>query len=61
MARGPALVCDLLPAIEPVLQTGLDPHVLGRLERMKLLARPYMEAIRAREAGTAHYLRCARS
>jgi hypothetical protein len=35
-ARGAALVCDLLPAIEPVLQTGVDPHVLERLERMKL-------------------------
>jgi hypothetical protein len=33
------LVCDLLPAIEPVLQTGVDAHVLERLERMKVLAR----------------------
>jgi len=55
MARGPGLVCDLLPAIEPVLQTGIDPHVLERVERMKLLSRRHMAEIRAREAGTAHY------
>jgi hypothetical protein len=54
-ARGEALVCDLLPAIEPVLQTGVDPHVLGRLEAMKLGARTYMQGVREREAGTAIY------
>jgi hypothetical protein len=53
--RGDGLVCDLLPAIEPVLQTGIDPHVLERLERMKLLARRYMAAVREREQGVAYY------
>jgi hypothetical protein len=55
MARGPALVCDLLPAVEPVLQTGVDPHVLERLERMKVCSRRYMDVIRTREEGVAHY------
>jgi hypothetical protein len=54
-ARGAALVCDVLPAIEPVLQTGVDLHVLERLERMKLLARRYMADVREREAGVATY------
>jgi 16S rRNA (guanine527-N7)-methyltransferase len=35
MARGPALVCDLLPAISPVLQTRVDPHVLDPLPRCR--------------------------
>jgi hypothetical protein len=55
MARGPALVCDLLPAIEPVLQTRVDPHVLERMERMKTLSRRYMAEVWEREAGVAHY------
>jgi hypothetical protein len=54
-ARGAALVCDLLPAIEPVLQTGVDPHVLHRLEAMKLLSRGHAQRIRLREEGVAHY------
>jgi hypothetical protein len=54
-ARGAGLVCDLLPAIEPVLQTGTDPHVLERLERMKLCTRRYMQEVREREVGVAHY------
>jgi len=54
-ARGAALVCDLLPAIEPVLQTGVDPHVLERLERMKLCTPRYMQHVREREAGVGHY------
>jgi hypothetical protein len=54
-ARGAGLVCDLLPAIEPVLQTGIDPHVLERLERMKLCTRRYMQEVREREVGVAHY------
>jgi hypothetical protein len=55
MARGPALVCDLLPAVEPVLPTGVDPHVLGRLERMKVGSRAHIADVREREAGVAHY------
>jgi hypothetical protein len=55
MARGPGLVCDVLPAIDPVLQTQIDPHVLERLETMKLLSRRYMAAVRERERGVAHY------
>jgi hypothetical protein len=54
-ARSAALVCDVLPAIEPVLQTGVDPHVLERLERMKLLSRRYMAEVRERERGVAIY------
>jgi hypothetical protein len=54
-ARAAGLVCDLLPAIEPVLQTGIDPHVLERLERMKLCTRRYMQEVREREVGVAHY------
>jgi hypothetical protein len=54
-ARGAGLVCDLLPAVEPVLRTGVDPHVLGRLETMKLCSRSYMEGVRLREQGVAHY------
>jgi len=55
MAPGPALVCDLLPAIEPVLQTRVDPHVLERMERMKTLSRRYMVEVWGCEAGVAHY------
>jgi hypothetical protein len=55
MARGPALVRDLLPAIEPVLQTRVDPHVLERMERMKTLSRRYMAEVWEREVGVAHY------
>ena len=54
-ARGPALVCDLLPAVEPVLRTGVDPHVLGRLNLMKAGTRAHMARVRARDASTAYY------
>ena len=55
MARGAGLVCDLLPAVEPVLRTGIDPHVLGRLNSMQAGARAYMDGVRARDASTAYY------
>jgi hypothetical protein len=55
MARGAGLVCDFLPAVEPVLRTGIDPHVLGRLDWMKAGTRPYTAGVRARDAGAAYY------
>jgi hypothetical protein len=55
MARGPGLACDLLPAVEPVLSTGVDPHVLRRLELMKDGAGPALAAVRQREQGVPHY------
>jgi hypothetical protein len=55
MARGAGLVCDFLPAVEPVLRTGIDPHVLGRLNLMKAGTRAYMARVRARDASTAYY------
>lgn len=55
MARGPGLVCALLPAIEPVLRTGIDPQALSRLEEMKVRAAANIAKVRERERGTAHY------
>jgi hypothetical protein len=55
VARGEALVCEVLPAVEPVPQTGIDPHVLERLEMMKVSLRRYLEAVRERAQGAAYY------
>jgi len=35
MARGPALVEDVLPIVESVLTDDVDPHVLGRIREMR--------------------------
>jgi hypothetical protein len=51
MARGEALVLDVLPVLEDGLTPALDPHAAGRLEGM---LRDYAGAIarvRARAAG----------
>jgi hypothetical protein len=55
MARGPGLACELLPAVEPVLRTGVDPHVLHRLEAMTRHAAPYLAEVLRREQGVATY------
>lgn len=54
MARGPGLVCDLLPAIAPVLRTGIDPHALSRLEEMDLRAAANIANVREGDRGAAH-------
>jgi hypothetical protein len=35
VARGRALVEDVLPVIEPVIAPGLDPHAAGRIADMR--------------------------
>ncbi len=48
MARGAALVHDLLPLLEEDLQPGLDGYALGRLELMRERYAGYIERERAR-------------
>ncbi|TMK39177.1 MAG: hypothetical protein E6G56_12460 [Actinobacteria bacterium] len=50
MARGPALVHDLLPVIEEVLDERLDAHAAARLEAMKARYADYIERVRSRAA-----------
>ncbi len=47
MARGDALVRDVLPIVEPVLAAGVDDHVAGRIAEMR---RRYADFFAAREA-----------
>jgi hypothetical protein len=49
VARGPALVEDVLPVLEELVVAELDPHAAGRLQDMCGLYAPYITRIRARE------------
>jgi hypothetical protein len=48
MARGPALVRDVLPLLEEGLEAGLDAHAAERLTRMCQRYAPYIERERGR-------------
>jgi hypothetical protein len=49
VARGPALVEDVLPVLEELVVAELDPHAAGRLQEMCALYASYITRIRARE------------
>ena len=49
VARGPALVEDVLPVLEELVVPELDPHAAGRLQDMCGRYAPYIMRIRARE------------
>jgi hypothetical protein len=51
MARGPALVHDLLPLLERELDPGLDGHAAKRFERMQMRYAAYIERERRRLRG----------
>jgi hypothetical protein len=51
VARGPALVEDLLPVLDAIVVADLDAHAAGRLQEMHERYAPYIERLRAREAG----------
>lgn len=51
MARGPVLVHELLPLLEPALTDDLDAHAAERLRTMLERYRPFIERERARAAG----------
>jgi hypothetical protein len=52
MARGRALVEDLLPPLEAVLTPALDEHAFHRLGAMLDRYRPYIERERKRTSGS---------
>jgi hypothetical protein len=47
MARGPALVHDVLPLLEAHLDGALDGYAAGRLAEMRERYRPYIDRMRA--------------
>jgi hypothetical protein len=49
MARGPALVHDLLPLLERDLDSGIDGHAAARLEAMLTRYAAYIARERARQ------------
>jgi hypothetical protein len=49
MARGPALVHEVLPLLEEYLQPGLDGHAAERLREMRQRYASYIERERARQ------------
>jgi hypothetical protein len=49
MARGPALVRDLLPLLEPALRSGLDGHAAERFEQMCTRYAAYIEREQSRQ------------
>ena len=50
MARGPALVEDVLPVLEAGITPELDAHAYARLESMRASYAEYIASIRARSA-----------
>ena len=48
MARGPALVEDVLPVLEAAITPELDAHAAARLDAMRERYADYIAAIRAR-------------
>ena len=53
MARGPALVHDVLPLLEEDIQAGLDGHATSRLDAMCERYSAYIERERARRGDSA--------
>jgi hypothetical protein len=53
MARGPALVEDVLPVLEASLHAGLDAHAAERFDEMRAKYADYIARIRARSTETA--------
>jgi hypothetical protein len=53
MARGPALVEDVLPVLESAITPELDAHAYARLDGMRTKYADYIASIRARGAGAA--------
>ena len=53
MARGPALVHDVLPLLEEDVQPGLDGHAASRLDAMCDRYSAYIERERARRGESA--------
>ncbi|MEJ7797003.1 MAG: hypothetical protein WKF42_00795 [Solirubrobacteraceae bacterium] len=51
VARGPALVEDVLPVLEQLVVSELDGHAAARLREMCERYAPYIARVRAREAG----------
>ena len=51
MARGAALVRDVLPILEAELSPGLDEHAATRLQEMRHRYGAFIERERARQAG----------
>ena len=51
VARGPALVEDLLPVLDELVVAELDAHAAGRLQEMRERYAPYIARIHAREGG----------
>jgi hypothetical protein len=50
MARGPALVQDVLPVLEDAFTPELDAHAAARLDAMREKYADYIAGVRAREA-----------
>jgi hypothetical protein len=50
MARGVALVEDVLPVLAPLLQPDLDAHAAGRFEAMLTKYADYIARVRSRAA-----------
>ena len=50
MARGPALVEDVLPILEEGIRPELDAHAAARLETMRTRYADYIAGVRARSA-----------
>jgi len=48
MARGPALVEDVLPVLEDALDPSLDAHAAARFEEMRTKYADYIARVRAR-------------
>ena len=48
MARGAALVQDVLPVLEAGLDAGLDGHAAARLDAMRRDYAPYIARVRSR-------------
>ncbi|HEY0343244.1 MAG TPA: hypothetical protein VGC59_01270 [Solirubrobacteraceae bacterium] len=51
VARGPALVEDVLPVLEELVVAELDAHAAGRLDEMRRRYEAYIARVQAREGG----------
>jgi hypothetical protein len=49
VARGPALVEDVLPVLDELVVPGLDAHAAGRLREMEERYATYIARVRARD------------
>jgi hypothetical protein len=51
VARGPALVEDVLPVLDELVVPSLDDHAAARLREMRERYAPYIARVQARERG----------